>query len=149
MSRRHDARETALQVLYSCEVGGVAAGEALEAFFEGHAPDAPPALRTFAGELVRGTLDALPALDVLIASHSVHWRIDRLAIIDRLILRMVIWELQHQPDTPPAVVIDEAIELARTFSTEGSVAFVNGILDGVRKTLEGERGSSERGSSES
>ena len=60
---------------------------------------------------------------------------ERLAVIDRLILRMAVWELQHQPDTPPAVVIDEAIELARTFSTDDSVKFVNGVLDAIRLGL--------------
>ena len=137
MSKRHDARETALQVLYACEIGGAPEDEALEAFFDTHAPDAPPERRAFAGELVRGTVQSMPALDDLIIRHSEHWRIDRIAVIDRLILRMAIWELQHQPETPPAVVINEAVELARTFSTEASVGFVNGILDGVRKTLEG------------
>lgn len=123
-------------MLYACEIGGAPEDEALEAFFGAHAPDAPPERRAFAGELVRGTMASMPALDDLIIRHSEHWRIDRIAVIDRLILRMAIWELQHQLETPPAVVINEAVELARTFSTEASVGFVNGILDGVRKTLE-------------
>ena len=134
---RHQAREAALKVLYFCEVSGAPADDALTAFFDEHLPDAHDAVRTFAGQLVHGTLANLPALDALVTQHSQHWRIERLAIIDRLILRMAAWELQHQPETPPAVVLNEAIELARTFSTEDSVRFVNGVLDGIRKTLEG------------
>ena len=74
------------------------------------------------------------ALDALIEQHTQHWRLERLAIIDRLILRMAVWELQHD-DTPAAVVLNEAIELARPFGA-GRRRFVNGVLDGVRKTLE-------------
>jgi N utilization substance protein B len=62
--------------------------------------------------------------------------VDRLAVIDRLILRMAAWELQHVPDTPPAVAINEAIELAKTFGTDESPRFVNGVLDAIRQTLE-------------
>lgn len=132
---RHQAREAALQVLYFWEVGGAPVDDALSAFFAEHAPDASAAVRTFAGELVQGTVSELAALDALIEQHSQHWRMSRLAIVDRLILRMSAWELQHAPETPAAVVLDEAIELARTFSTEDSAKFVNGVLDGMRKTL--------------
>ena len=66
-----------------------------------------------------------------------HWRVERLAVIDRLILRMAIWEMREHPEEAPAIVINEALELARTFSSDESVAFVNGVLDGVRKTLVG------------
>lgn len=132
---RHRAREAALQILYFWEVGRVAPTEAIDAFFVEHDPDAPEAVKAFAGEIVRGTIAEIAALDALIAAHSAHWRLDRLAIIDRTILRMAAWELQHEPDTPAPVVIDEALELARTFSTDDSVRFVNGILDAIRKTL--------------
>jgi transcription antitermination protein NusB len=134
---RHRAREAALQILYSCEIGGAPAAEAAEAFFDEHQPDASDSVRAFARELVEGAVDETPRLDQLIAEHSQHWRLERLATIDRLILRLAVWELQHHPDTPPAVVLDEAIELARTFSTDDSVRFVNGVLDGIRKTLGG------------
>jgi transcription antitermination protein NusB len=137
MTTRHDSREMALQILYSCEISGAAANEAIAAYFAEHSPDASAAVRAFASALVLGTLADVPSLDALIAQHSRHWRLARLAIIDRLVLRMAVWELQHEPDLPPAVVLNEALELARTFSTDGSVAFVNGVLDGIRKTLEG------------
>jgi N utilization substance protein B len=133
---RHQAREAALQILYSCEIGGAPGSYAAASFFAEHLPEAADAVRAFARELVDGTLDSTAELDALIAEHSRHWRLERLATIDRLILRMAAWELQRHPDTPPAVVIDEAIELARTFSTDDSVKFVNGVLDGISKTLE-------------
>lgn len=130
---RHRAREAALQILYFWEVGRASPDEALAAFFAEHQPDAPEPLRTFASDLVHGTISEIGALDAIIAAHSSNWRLDRLAVIDRMILRMAAWELGHERDTPAPVVIDEAIELARTFSTDDSVRFVNGVLDAIRK----------------
>lgn len=132
---RRKAREAALQVLYSWEVGGSTPEAALDAYFDEHAPDADPSLRDFTSVLVRGTAADREALDGLIGRHSQHWRVDRLAVLDRLILRMASWELQHLPDTPPAVVIDQAIELAKAFGTDESPRFVNGVLDAIRRTL--------------
>jgi transcription antitermination protein NusB len=134
-SPRHQAREAALRALYLWEVGRTEPAVALETFFAEHAPDAPEAVRQFAGEIVLGTAAEAPALDALIAQHSEHWRVERLAVIDRLILRMAVWELRHAPDTPAPVVLNEALELARTFSTDDAVRFVNGVLDGIRKSL--------------
>jgi transcription antitermination protein NusB len=132
---RHHAREAALQILYFWEVGRTSPDAALEAYFAEHDPEATPAVREYADTLVRGTTGDVAALDEAIAAHSAHWRIERLAVIDRMILRLAVWELRHEPDTPAPVVIDEAIELARTFSTDDSVRFVNGVLDAIRKTL--------------
>lgn len=139
MTTRHQAREAALQVLYFCHISGAEADDALAAFYEEHLPDASDALRGFASKLVRGTIAEAAALDALIEQHSKHWRLERLAIIDRLILRMGGWELQHEPDLAPAVVIDEALELARTYSSEESTGFVNGVLDAMAKAIEGHR----------
>lgn len=130
---RHRAREAALQILYFWEVGRASPDEALAAFFAEHEPDAPEALRAFAADLVHGTIAEVASLDEVVAAHSANWRLDRLAVIDRMILRMAVWELRHGQDTPAPVVIDEAIELARTFSTDDSVRFVNGVLDAIRK----------------
>jgi N utilization substance protein B len=130
---RHRAREAALQILYFWEIGRASPDEALDAFFAEHEPDAPEPLRTFAADLVHGTIAEVGALDATIAKHSANWRLDRLAVIDRMILRMAVWELGHERETPAPVVIDEAIELARTFSTDDSVRFVNGVLDAIRK----------------
>lgn len=135
---RHQARDAALQILYFAEVGKTGPVEAIEAFFAEHGPDASEDLRAFAREIVIGTTAGMLDLDLLIQRHSEHWRLERLAVIDRLILRIGAWELQ-QPDSPPAVVIDEAIELARRFSSDDSVRFVNGVLDGIRKALDVQR----------
>ncbi|HYN06821.1 MAG TPA: transcription antitermination factor NusB [Vicinamibacterales bacterium] len=134
-ARRHQAREAALQILYFWEVGKTEPQQAVEAYFREHQPEANDAIRTFASELVSGTVGDLEAIDKLIVQHSANWRLERLASIDRLILRMATWELQHQPDVPAAVVVDEALELARTFSTDDSVRFVNGVLDAIRQGL--------------
>ena len=132
---RHQAREAALGALYLWEMGRTEPVEALNTFFTEHAPDAPDSVREFASQIVIGTTADTAALDALIAKHTEHWRVERLAVIDRLILRMAAWELQHATDTPPAVVLNEALELARTFSTDDSVRFVNGVLDGIKKSL--------------
>ncbi len=134
-ARRHQAREAALQILYFCEVGKTDPRQAIDAYFREHQPDATEETRTFAGELVHGTIASQDAIDVLITQHSANWRLERLAALDRLILRLATWELQHQPDVPAAVVLDEALELARTFSTDDSVRFVNGVLDAIRQGL--------------
>jgi N utilization substance protein B len=82
-------------------------------------------------------LRSIGEIDPLIAASARHWRIERMAVLDRLVLRLAVYELQHG-DSPAAVVIDEAIELTRTFSGEEAVAFVNGVLDAVRRRLDGE-----------
>jgi N utilization substance protein B len=135
LSLRHQAREAALQALYFWEVGGTAPDDALDGVFAEHVPEAPESVRAFAETLVRGTVLAHQEIDGLIEKQSSHWRLERLAVIDKLILRMAVWELQHQPETPAAVIVNEALELARTFSADESVKFVNGVLDGIRRTL--------------
>ena len=135
---RRQGREAALQILYFSEVGKTSPMEAIEAFFVEHAPDAADDVRAFAAEIVINVAAAKGELDTLIQRHSENWRLERLAVIDRLILRMGAWELQRS-DVPPAAVIDEGVELARQFSSDEAVGFVNGVLDGIRKTLDVER----------
>jgi transcription antitermination protein NusB len=130
---RHQAREAALQILYFWEVGRAQPMSAIDAYFAEHLPEASDDVRGFAAKLVLGTIADIPALDALIEQHSRHWRIDRLAVIDRLIMRLAIWEFRHEPDTPAAAVINEALDLARKFSGDEAVKFVNGILDAVYK----------------
>jgi N utilization substance protein B len=132
---RRQAREAALQILYFWEVGRADAAAAIDAYFQEHAPEADEPVVRFAATLVHGTISELAQLDAVIEQHSQHWRLGRLAVIDRLILRMAVWELRHDTDTPAAVVLNEAIELARRFSSPDAVRFVNGVLDGIRKTL--------------
>ena len=136
---RHRAREAAVQILYQWEIGGRDVERAAETFFAFQWPnaDAPPDdLRAFAAALSRDTVKSLDAIDALIAETAERWRPERMAVLDRLILRMAICELMRDRGTPPAVVINEALELARTFSTEESVKFINGMLDAIRKKLE-------------
>jgi N utilization substance protein B len=150
---RRRARTSALQMLYQSEVGRMGPQEAIGTFWRmelpvqevvdapgegGDAidPDAPDDdLRAFANDLVRETLARGEAIDQLLVAHAHNWRLERMAVIDRLVLRLAVCELLTRPETPPKVVINEALELARTFSGDESVAFVNGVLDAVRKAL--------------
>ena len=136
---RHRAREAAVQILYQWDVGGADVARAAETFFTLQWPDAEPPsdeLRAFATALARDTVERLAPIDALIAETAERWRPERMAVVDRLILRMAICEMLRDRSTPPAVVINEALELARTFSTEESVKFINGMLDAIRKKLE-------------
>jgi len=150
---RRKAREAALQMLYQWEVGRVPGPEAVRTYWLGR--DAPPSPedehadlvpehavdedgRTFANALVSGTIERVNEADQLIAAHSRNWRVERMAVIDRLVMRMAIYELLAERDTPAKVIINEAIELARTFSGEEPVPLINGVLDSVRKDLDRE-----------
>ena len=139
---RHRAREMALQILYQWEVGRADVTSAANTFFTLQWPDTDPpdpALRAFASSLARDTVERMDAIDPLIAETTERWRPERMALLDRLILRMAICEMLRDPATPPAVVINEALELARTFTTEESVKFINGMLDAIRKKLDLQR----------
>jgi len=139
---RHRAREAALQILYQWEIGQTDVPHAIDTFFSLQWPDeAPPpeALRTLAADLAADTVRHLSRIDALIADTTERWRPERMAVLDRLIMRLAICELLRPTPTtktPSAVVINEALELARTFSTEESVKFINGMLDAIRRKLE-------------
>jgi N utilization substance protein B len=136
---RRRAREAALQILYQWEIAGDDIDRAVETFFALQWPDADPppdALRHFASALARDTAARVNEIDPVIAKTAERWRIERMPVLDRLILRMAICEMQRDPDTPAPVVINEALELARTFTTEESVKFINGMLDAIRKKSE-------------
>jgi N utilization substance protein B len=138
-AQKHRARQAALQILYQWEIGGVDVQRAADTFFDVQWPDdsEPPAeLRSFASELAHQTIRRLEEIDALIAATTERWRPERMAVVDRLIMRMAVCELLRDPDTPAPVVINEALELGRTFSTEDSVKFINGMLDGIRKKIE-------------
>ena len=134
---RHRAREAAVQMLYQWEVGRVSISEVGQTFWSG--PAASDALgedmRGFATRLAAGVAGTVADIDPMIVEAAENWRIERMNVLDRLILRLAIYEFLHEPGTPAKVVINEALELARTFSTEDSVRFINGILDAVRRTL--------------
>ena len=134
---RRRAREAALQMLYQSEVGRASAYEAIATYWPAHDAEQPldAALREFANALVRGTIDRVKEIDGLLSAHADNWRVERMAVIDRLILRLAVYEFLADPDTPSKVVINEALELARTYSGEEAVGFVNGVLDSVKKEL--------------
>ena len=134
---RHLGRMAALQLLYQREVGGAAGvdfDEAVRVYWVEH--PAPEARRVFAMTLLHGAIAAQDRIDPLIEAAADNWRLTRMAVVDRTILRLAVYELLGAV-TPPAVVIDESLKLAKTFSGEQSVRFVNGVLDAVKRTLEG------------
>jgi len=120
-------------MLFQCELGKHTPEHVLSTFLR--AQKADPEVLSFARELFEGTLADIPSLDRLIGDQAANWRLERMAAVDRNLLRLALYELLHHPETPPAVVIDEALEIARRFSGDESVEFVNGVLDGIRKSL--------------
>jgi N utilization substance protein B len=136
MPTRRVGRERALAALYSIEVGRREASEVL-AEVVGEADDA--AHRTFVRELVLGTRDFADRADLILGPLLEGWAIERLPTIDRLLLEMAAYELCRNPQTPPAVAINEAVELAKRYSTEDSGRFVNGVLSAVARTRSAHR----------
>lgn len=133
MSARRKGRELALQVLYQVEMSGDSSEQALRSFsasFE-HTPQA----RGFGEELVHGVLAARERIDASIAAAAEHWRLERLSRIDVNIIRIALYEMTAAPALPPAIAIDEAVEIARRFGTSESAGFVNGVLDAVAARL--------------
>ena len=137
MNSRHRAREIALQILYQYDLAqrspivgfDVRMVEELKDHYENFR--VPAELRSFVGDLVAGTLKSLIQLDELLEKHTANWKVSRLSAVDRCILRMAVYEMVHYPQMPRAVIIDEAIELAKAFGSDDSASFVNGILDQV------------------
>ncbi len=129
MPSRRDARQVALQALFSVEVGHRTADEVLDEYL---ASQAPGSHRRFVKELVLGTLEHTEESDTVLRPLLQGWTIERLPTIDRLLLRMGAFELRHRPETPAPVVINEAVELAKRFSTDHSARFVNGVLSAMR-----------------
>lgn len=120
-------------MLFQWEVGQHPAAYVVQTFMRGR--NLAPDVDAFARSLYEGTVSEVEILDRTIAEHAKNWRTVRMAAIDRNILRMALYEMLHHPETPGVVVIDEALELARRFASEGSVEFVNGILDSIWKSL--------------
>ncbi len=130
---RSRCREWALQFLYQSEFAGQTRPEDLGRFWSHFQKSSkvPPYLK----ELVEGVASHLEELDALIVRYSEHWRLERMEVVDRNLLRLAIFELIYRPAIPPKVVINEAVELAKRYSTEASGAFVNAILDRVRQAV--------------
>ena len=141
---RHRGREAALQLLYQWEVGGLdqtGLNESIEFYWLVH--PAPESRRKFAESLVAGTTTHVGKIDPFLEGNTDNWRLSRLAVVDRLIMRMAVYELVYS-GTPAPVVIDEAIELARTYGGEQTAPFVNGVLDSINRSLEGQGNVSEK-----
>lgn len=135
---RHRARTQALQLLFQWDVRRTPHDEILRGYYGSLLVDdedsAHPPPDAFAEELFRGVTAAIETIDAQITKHAEHWKIQRMPTVDRNVLRLAVYEMLRT-ETPPAVAIDEALELARQFSGEESVHFVNGVLDAVRKEL--------------
>lgn len=130
MGARRKAREYALQILYLADITRVGAEKALRSVLHGANPEEQ--IAEFTTHLVNGTRLHLPELDAAIEKYAKNWEMARMAALDRNILRMGAFELMYEPKTPVSVIIDEAVEIAKTFSTEESGKFVNGILDQIK-----------------
>ena len=141
MAKRSQARVLAFQALHQLDVQGEGFLRELD-FFLGASESAPDrvAYVAYARTLIAGAWQRRQAIDDMIAAAAQHWQLHRLATVDRNILRMAVFELRYQHDVPPRVVIDEAVELAKRFSTRQSPGFVNGILDAILKRQDGAGG---------
>ncbi|MGH9881758.1 MAG: transcription antitermination factor NusB [Pyrinomonadaceae bacterium] len=136
MGSRRKARECALQMLFAADVAETPADDVVHAYWaELGDAEVEPVAREFATRLASGTLAHLEALDERIRSRAEHWRISRMAIVDRNILRLAVYEFLYEP-TPRTVAINEALEIARRFSTYEATQFINGILDAIKGDLD-------------
>lgn len=136
MGTRRKARECALQMLFAADVSKVSGLDLAHAYWnEVGEPESDETLRDFSNRLAIGTLENLGTVDDRIRTRAEHWRIERMAIVDRNVLRLAVYEFLFE-DTPHTVVINEALEIARRFSTFEATQFINGILDAIKQDLE-------------
>ena len=133
MGRRRQAREIALQALYIIDTSGTPEQEAFDIVNRRQEEPGDEKTLEFARDLVSGTNSHRPQLDKLIEGAAQNWALSRMAAVDRNVLRLSAFELLHRRETPVNVVIDEAIEIVRKFSTEDSTRFINGILDKLKE----------------
>jgi N utilization substance protein B len=148
MPSRHRCRERALQILFQIDLVPQPLEQALAGYFGSLCSDDPDAAGEpdpFLEHLLRGVLSRRDDLDAVIRRHSENWRLERMRVVDRNLLRLAVFELTAT-DTPPAVVIDEALQLARRFSEPDAVPFLNGVLDAIRRNLTGSEAPHDPGS---
>lgn len=139
MGSRRKARECALQMLFAADVAEMTADEVVRSYWaELGESDLDVTAREFATRLAARTLSNLELLDERIRSRAEHWRISRMAVVDRNILRLAVYEFLYEP-TPRTVAINEALEIARRFSTYEATQFINGILDAIKRDLDEEQ----------
>jgi len=131
MGARRKARELALQMLFQHDLSGNAPETICDTFED--LQKSKPNTREFAVKIFRGTVDHMETIDDMIQAQADNWRLSRMAVVDRNIIRMSIYEFLHETATPKLVIIDEAIEIAKKFGTQKSSQFINGILDGILK----------------
>jgi transcription antitermination protein NusB len=136
MGTRRKSRELALQMLFQADMGKQTPDQVRHTFWREHDGVADEA-KGFAEDLFRAAMDRAAEVDGLIERHAEHWRMDRMAAVDRNVLRAAVAEMMVFPSTPRPVVINEALEIARKFSSPEAVQFINGVLDSVGKDLEG------------
>jgi N utilization substance protein B len=134
MASRRRARQRALQILFLWDSRRPVVADALNQYYDSLYSEEQPQRDPFVTDLVEGTVGNIQEVDERISRHAEHWRIDRMPAVDRNILRLAVYEMTRG-GTPPPVAIDEALELARKFSNEESVQFVNGVLDAVRREI--------------
>ena len=135
MGTRRKSRELALQMLFQADMGKQAA-EDVQRTFWGERSTVEAATRAFADELFTAALGRAPEIDSLIERHAEHWRMERMAVVDRNLLRAGVAEFLGFPETPKPVIINESLEIARKFSGPESVHFINGVLDSIARELE-------------
>jgi N utilization substance protein B len=138
MASRRKSRELALQMLFQWEVGQHSPDHVVATFLKPKEVDAPE--NTFARELFQGTVNQIPALDPMLRKHASHWSLERMSAVDRNVIRLALFEMLHHTETAPAVVINEALDIARRFSGDKSAHFVNGVLDAIRKKIPAQGG---------
>ena len=136
MGPRRKAREYALQMLFQWDITHDSVEQIVATFFQNQ-PEESATTVAFARDLLTGTIEHVEEIDRLIQRHAEHWRLDRMAVVDRNILRLAAQEFMYGDGAPKTVVINEAIEIARRFSSQESPQFINGILDSIKKELEG------------
>jgi transcription antitermination protein NusB len=134
MSSRSRSRQRALQILFLWDARRQPVDDALDAYYDTLVSEEHPGRDPFVSELVHGTIQHLGEVDDRITRHAEHWRMERMPAVDRNILRLAVYEMTHEK-TPAPVVIDEALELARKFSNQEAVQFVNGVLDAVHREI--------------
>ncbi|HWC97228.1 MAG TPA: transcription antitermination factor NusB [Candidatus Sulfopaludibacter sp.] len=132
MSSRRKSRQRALQILFTWDARRQPVDEVIDRYYDTLFSEEQPERDPFVGDLVRGAVEHLATLDERITKHAEHWRMERMPAVDRNILRLAVFEMTYG-GTPAAIAIDEAVELARKYSGEESVQFVNGVLDAIHR----------------
>jgi N utilization substance protein B len=136
MGARRKARVCALQMLFQYDVARPRVDDLIVTYWDSFGEEAGDVARDFSNNLAVGAISHLEEIDNLIKLRAENWRINRMAVVDRNILRLAIYEFLYEPDTPKTVVINEALEIARRFSTFEATQFINGILDAIKRDLE-------------